>query len=151
MLLRCILTAVAGGLVLGTTASPLARDIIEQKREIPSTHVQHERHVPQLARRWTKREKLAPTKMMPMRVGIKQFNLDAGHDRLMEIKDKESANYGKHMTPEEVIDFFAPPQSTVDVVIDWIVKSGISRERIGHSTNKQVCIRRRCWCRDRHD
>ncbi len=42
------------------------------------------------------------------------------------------------MTPEEVIGFFAPHQSRVDTVISWLVDSGISRDRIGHSTNKQV-------------
>ncbi len=138
MLLRCVLVALAGGLVLETAASPLARDIVQKKRDVPSSHVQHERHVPHLSRRWTKRDKLSPSTMLPMRIGLKQFNIEAGHDRLMEISNKESPHYGKHMTPEEVIDFFSPPQSTVDAVISWIVESGISRERIGHSTNKQV-------------
>ncbi len=138
MLFRYVLAAVASGLVLETAASPLARDIIQKKREVPSTHVQHERHLPYLARRWAKRDKLRSTTMMPMRIGLKQFNLEAGHDRLMELSDKNSPNYGKHMTPEEVIEFFAPPQDTVDVIIDWIVAGGIARERIGHSTNKQV-------------
>ena len=41
------------------------------------------------------------------------------------------------MTAEEVIDFFAPQQSSVDAVHDWLVDSGISPERIGQSVNKQ--------------
>ena len=49
-----------------------------------------------------------------------------------------SPNYGKHMTAEEVIDFFAPHESTVTTVIDWIVGSGIARERVSQSVNKQV-------------
>ncbi len=95
MLLRCVLAALAGGLVLETAASPLVRDASQKKREVPSTHVLHERHVPHLASRWAKREKLVSTTMMPMRIGLKQFNLEAGHDRLMEISDKASPNYGK--------------------------------------------------------
>lgn len=51
-----------------------------------------------------------------------------------------SAHYGKHMSPEEVIDFFAPDQSSVDSVIDWLVSSGIARHRISQSTNKQVSV-----------
>ncbi len=43
------------------------------------------------------------------------------------------------MSTEEVIDFFAPHQSSVDAVVDWLVGSGISPDRIGQSTNKQVC------------
>lgn len=42
------------------------------------------------------------------------------------------------MTAEEVIDFFAPEESSVNIVIDWLVSSGISRNRIGQSFNKQV-------------
>ena len=42
------------------------------------------------------------------------------------------------MTAEEVIEYFAPPQVSVDAVIDWLVSSGISRDRIGQSLNKQV-------------
>ncbi|RFU72704.1 alkaline serine protease [Trichoderma arundinaceum] len=48
-----------------------------------------------------------------------------------------SANYGKHMTSEEVINFFAPAQSSVDAVIDWLTSSGIERQRISQSVNKQ--------------
>lgn len=42
------------------------------------------------------------------------------------------------MTVEEVTDFFAPAQSSVDAVIDWLVSSGIDRARISQSANKQV-------------
>lgn len=41
------------------------------------------------------------------------------------------------MTYDEVTEFFAPEQSTVDTVIDWLVASGISSDRIGQSVNKQ--------------
>jgi tripeptidyl-peptidase-1 len=42
------------------------------------------------------------------------------------------------MTPEEVIDFFAPPKSSVDAVITWLTEFGITANRIGQSVNKQV-------------
>jgi tripeptidyl-peptidase-1 len=42
------------------------------------------------------------------------------------------------MTPDEVIDFFAPDKSTIDAVMDWVTKSGISTDRVGLSVNKQV-------------
>jgi tripeptidyl-peptidase-1 len=41
------------------------------------------------------------------------------------------------MTAEEVIDFFAPHEDSVNAVINWLVDAGIARERIGHSVNKQ--------------
>lgn len=49
-----------------------------------------------------------------------------------------SANYGQHMTAEEVIDFFAPHSSSVDAVTEWVVASGISADRVSLSVNKQV-------------
>lgn len=42
------------------------------------------------------------------------------------------------MTSEEVIEFFAPAQSSVDAVIDWLVSSGIGPSRISQSANKQA-------------
>ena len=42
------------------------------------------------------------------------------------------------MTPEEVIDFFAPQQSSVDAITEWLVSSGISADRFALSANKQV-------------
>jgi len=49
-----------------------------------------------------------------------------------------SDNYGKHMTPEEVIDFFAPHESAFDAISEWLVESGISADRFALSVNKQV-------------
>lgn len=42
------------------------------------------------------------------------------------------------MTAEEVIDFFAPHESSSDVVLDWLVESGLSADRLEISVNKQV-------------
>jgi tripeptidyl-peptidase I len=42
------------------------------------------------------------------------------------------------MTADEVVDFFAPHQSTVDAVTEWLVESGISADRFAISANKQV-------------
>lgn len=48
------------------------------------------------------------------------------------------------MTSEEIIEFFAPGQSSVDSVIDWLVASGITKNRISQSANKQASVRRQC-------
>lgn len=44
------------------------------------------------------------------------------------------------MSAEEVIDFFAPPGSSVDTVTEWLTEAGIGAERISQSINKQVII-----------
>ncbi|KAK8075930.1 hypothetical protein PG994_003202 [Apiospora phragmitis] len=141
MLIQSLVTALATGLILETVANPV---VVQRrsppslkKREVPATHNLHERHVPRLGQHWTKRAKVHSRAILPMRIGLKQSNLDAGHDRLMDISNPQSANYGKHMSSEEVINFFAPQQSTADAVTDWVVASGISRDRVTQSANKQ--------------
>ena len=52
---------------------------------MPETHARHEQHMPQVSRHWTKKEKLSGQVVLPMRIGLKQSNLDAGHERLMEM------------------------------------------------------------------
>jgi hypothetical protein len=42
------------------------------------------------------------------------------------------------MTADEIIDFFAPQESTSDAVLEWLVDSGISEDRLAVSVNKQV-------------
>lgn len=42
------------------------------------------------------------------------------------------------MTAEQVVDYFAPHPSTAEVVMEWLVASGISADRFAISANKQV-------------
>jgi tripeptidyl-peptidase-1 len=76
MLPQILLAALATGLAL---ASPL------KKREVPGTHKLHERHLDHWSAQWTKRAKVPSKEMLPMRIGLKQSNLDAGRDRLYEM------------------------------------------------------------------
>ncbi|KAI1352315.1 subtilisin-like protein [Xylaria sp. FL0043] len=128
-----LLTALVAGLALETVASPA----VPKRRDVPSTHALHERHAPHWGHMWTKKSKVPAKSVLPMRIGLKQSNLDAGHDKLMDISNPLSANYGKHMSTQEVIDFFAPDQSRVDVVKEWLQNAGISADRISVSANKQ--------------
>jgi tripeptidyl-peptidase-1 len=57
-----------------------------------------------------------------------EFNFSSKHD---------SPTYGKHYSPEEVAEIFAPAQSTVDAVYDWLIFAGIAAESISRSVNKQ--------------
>lgn len=45
------------------------------------------------------------------------------------------------MTAQQVIDFFAPQESSIEIVRNWLQKEGISKDRISLSTNKQVSRR----------
>jgi tripeptidyl-peptidase-1 len=86
MFVRALLTALTAGLALEAVASPVvARDATLKKREIPSTHSLHERHAPHWGKKWTKRAKVPAEVVLPVRIGLKQSNLDAGHDKLMDL------------------------------------------------------------------
>ncbi|KAI1750022.1 subtilisin-like protein [Xylaria castorea] len=137
MLGHLLLTGLTAGLTLGVAANPVTRDGTLKQREIPSTHALHERHATHWGNKWTKRAKVPADAVLPMRLGLKQSNLDAGHHKLMDLSNPDSPNYGKHMSAQEVVDFFAPDKSSVDTVRDWLQNAGISADRITLSANKQ--------------
>lgn len=43
---------------------------------------------------------------------------------------------GKHWTLDEVRDYFAPKDESIEAVKQWLVESGIDSELIGHSDDK---------------
>lgn len=55
------------------------------KRNVPGTHVLHERHQPSLQSKWVKRAKIDKGMVLPVRIGLRQSNLDEGHSRLMDM------------------------------------------------------------------
>lgn len=85
MLCRAVIAALTGGLALHVAAIPLAQDVSPVKREIPGTHVLHERHLPPVTQSWAKKKRLSADQILPMRIGLKQSNLQAGHDKLMDL------------------------------------------------------------------
>ncbi|CAG8978104.1 hypothetical protein HYALB_00000777 [Hymenoscyphus albidus] len=139
MLLPSFAVLLTSGVVLKTLAGPLSEPFNGDriKRVAPPSHSLHERHLPQISRKWVKRSKVPDTQILPMRIGLKQHNLEAGHEKLMDISTPGSDNYGRHMTAEEIVDFFAPRQSTTDAVVEWLVASGITTDRFAISANKQ--------------
>jgi tripeptidyl-peptidase-1 len=48
----------------------------------------------------------------------------------------DSERCGKHFTPEEVHDMFAPEEKTVADIMNWLTNFGIHDSRIVHSENK---------------
>lgn len=98
-------------------------------------HVVHEERA-QAPRSWIKRNAVPGEAMLPMRIGLKQRNLERGHDLLMDVANHASPNYGRHYTAAEVIDLFAPEEATVAAVRAWLEGAGIAPGRISLSANK---------------
>lgn len=121
-------------------ASPFDSGRLLSRRDVPSTHVRHERQMPHWSWTWEKKQKVKKSTVLPMRIGLRQpeTKLQEGRALLAERSNPMSPYYGQSMTPREVIDFFAPPKESVEVVRDWLVAGGIDVTRISQSVNKQV-------------
>ncbi|KAH7627767.1 peptidase S8/S53 domain-containing protein [Sordaria sp. MPI-SDFR-AT-0083] len=130
---------VLGLLVLGRTAAPFPESHVHRldTRAVPDTHALHERAMPHWGRKWDKRGPVPSNTLLPMRIGLKQANLDVGHDLLMDISDPKSPNYGQHLSREDVVKMFSPASETVKAITKWITSAGISEDRISRSENNQ--------------
>lgn len=81
-----LISPLIAALACTVLATPVPLTTEEQhKRSIPASHALHERHLPLWETQWTKRTKVPASQVLPMRIGLKQMNLEAGHDRLMEM------------------------------------------------------------------
>ncbi|KAI2627126.1 peptidase S8/S53 domain-containing protein [Xylaria nigripes] len=95
-------------------------------------HVLHEKRdaVPHL---WQKRDRAAPTQVLPIRIGLRQRNLENVERYIAEVSDPTSPNFGKHWTAEQVANTFSPSTETKNAIVNWLVESGIRRPRISLS------------------
>ncbi|KAL2069566.1 hypothetical protein VTL71DRAFT_14245 [Oculimacula yallundae] len=100
----------------------------------PSYSVHEKRH--SVPKEWVKRGRVQPDSHIPVEIGLSQTNLEKGYSFLMAVSDPESIRYGKHWNNEEINDVFAPDVESATIVIDWLVSSGISRDRISATKKK---------------
>ncbi|KAH9850152.1 subtilisin-like protein [Lenzites betulinus] len=85
---------------------------------------------------WTLSRKLEADAVLPMRFGLAQNNLHKIEEMLMSISHPTSPSYGKHFSPEDIVDTFAPSDETVRAVTEWLVESGIQHDRLRLSASK---------------
>ena len=117
--MRCTLFAL-GALVAGVVATPY------------TPHVRHEKRGA-LPFGWERHDRLPSHDVLPMRIALKQSNMDKAEDFLMEVSHPRSPKYGQHWSAKQVAETFAPSRESVDAVIVWLKSSGIAAERISRS------------------
>ncbi|KAG6845624.1 hypothetical protein H0H87_006677 [Tephrocybe sp. NHM501043] len=100
-----------------------------------TNHVLHEKRAADLID-WIRARRLESHKVLPMRFGLAQRNLHRVEEMLMAVSHPDSATYGKHWTPAQVVDTFAPSKETIDAVVEWLSASGISTDRLRLSASK---------------
>jgi tripeptidyl-peptidase-1 len=108
---------------------PIFATFIAVSSSLPATsqtsHVVHEKRDGAPAK-WTKRSRMDPSAVLPVRVGLKQRNLHKGMEFLDSVSNPSSKNYGKHWSIEEVERTFAPSDETRQSVLQWLEQNGIS-------------------------
>ncbi|KAL6864652.1 subtilisin-like protein [Trichoderma novae-zelandiae] len=114
---------ILNSLLAGAMAMPTGSQVIHEKRDTSNA-------------RWTKREELDPNTKVPVRIALKQSNLDKGMDYLLDVSHPDSANYGNHYTADQVVDLFAPSEESISAVKDWLVNSGVPASSITTSKSK---------------
>lgn len=82
---------------------------------------------------WRRSSKLHPTTQIPLRIALKQSNLHNAESYLLDVSSPHSPNYGKHWTPSQVAEAFAPSPSTISAVKNWLIENDIREERINIS------------------
>ncbi|KAG5645670.1 hypothetical protein DXG03_005508 [Asterophora parasitica] len=85
---------------------------------------------------WLLTRRLEPDTPLPLRIALKQRNLDRLSDLLLEVSDPQSPSYGKHWSAEKVARTFAPPESSANAVRGWLQASGVEPARIRRSPNQ---------------
>ncbi|KAI0477842.1 subtilisin-like protein [Xylariaceae sp. FL0804] len=116
-----LLTAAAAGLALAAPSS--------------DAHVLHEKRSGDPIA-WTRHSRAARDTVLPVRIGLKQRNLEHGDRFLADVADPDSPNYGKHWSAEQVANFFAPAPETSDTLIEWLASAGVAADRVTHSVGR---------------
>ncbi|TVY85524.1 Tripeptidyl-peptidase sed1 [Lachnellula suecica] len=118
------LSFVTLALALGTSlATPTPRNGLVQ-------HEKREFHT------LVKKRRADSSQLLPVRIALAQTQLDAGPERLLDISDPHSPNFGKHMTAKEIGDLFRPSSESIGAVRDWLHDAGINTERHTVSAGK---------------
>jgi tripeptidyl-peptidase-1 len=95
--------------------------------------VVHEKRVDHPA--WTNVRRLERDVPIPLRIGLKQQNLDKLPEFLMAVSDPTSSLFGLHWSPEKVAKVFAPATRAIDAVNTWLIDAGFDTQRLRSSHN----------------
>ena len=82
---------------------------------------------------WIKHDKVDATALLPTKVALKQSNLARIHNYLMDVSHPESAQFGQYWNTKQVAEAFMPSKESIITVTEWLVASGIRKEKISKS------------------
>lgn len=85
---------------------------------------------------WSYDRKHDSSAVIPLRFALKQNNIDAIGDYLMEVSHPESTKFGKHWTAGEVFRQFSPSDETIRAVRAWLEENGFDSSRAKLTRNR---------------
>ena len=68
--------------------------------------------------------------ILPLRIALTQSNLEHAYDHLLDVSRPSSPRYGQHWTAKQVHEAFAPDETSLQAVTDWLQSAGIPLEEI---------------------
>lgn len=80
----------------------------------------------QLPAQWLATGHDASDALIKGQIGIKQGNIQGLQEKLADIADPNSPNYGKWLSKEEVDKYTAPAEADVAAVKAWLASAGIT-------------------------
>jgi tripeptidyl-peptidase-1 len=72
--------------------------------------------------------------VIDLRIAVKQGRVQDLERQLFEVSDPDHASYGQHLSRQDVIELTKPVENSLDLVHDWLEKSGISHDQLKYST-----------------
>jgi hypothetical protein len=101
-----------------------------------TSHVLHEKRNDSPQTPWKRHSRAQGHEVLPMRIGLKQRNLEHAERYIDDIANPSSPNFGKHWSAEKVAEVFAPEKDTSNGVMNWLTTSGIDAKRLKYSTGR---------------
>lgn len=81
----------------------------------------------QLPSQWTAQGQADKGTMIKAQIGLKQSNVKGLQEKLMDISNPSSANYGKWLSQEEIASYTAPSVGHAEAVKAWLAAAGITQ------------------------
>ena len=113
-------TAAVGALAAPTEHGPLVT--FGQLKSLPA--------------QWTAQGQADKGAVVKAQIGLKQNNIKGLQEKLLDISNPSSSNYGKWLSQEEIAKYTAPVQEHVAAVKSWLAANGITK--VNMPTNEYV-------------
>jgi tripeptidyl-peptidase-1 len=82
---------------------------------------------------WMVKSGLAPEQKLTLQIGLKQQNEDELIQKLLDVSNRKSSNYGKYLDRDEVENLVGATDETKRVVLQWLKDEGIEKIHVESS------------------